>query len=153
MDKSHSEIALVGAIREAAEGEWDKAIELWFYDHPTGFSSHVLQALEDHAVLAYRELLEIGAWGPGNCDEATQVWKRIFDREGVQSQIVNGFYAPRHRAGRSHMSSAEHVWMEVEGGVFDPTAGQFAGNTSMKNYWWDDSTRAYGPAAGPKPVY
>lgn len=149
----NSEINLVGAIHEAAEDEWDKAIELWFYDHPTGFSSHLLQVLEDHAVEVYRELLEMGAWGPGNCDEATQAWSRVFDREGVQYKIVNGFYAPRHKAGQSHMSSAEHVWMEVEGGVFDPTAGQFKGRLSLNNYWWDDATHAYGPQAGPKPVY
>lgn len=148
-----SEINLVGAIHEAAEDEWDKAIELWFYDHPTGFSSHVLQVLEDNAVDVYRELLEFGTWGPGNCDEATQAWSRVFDHEGVQYKIVNGFYAPRHKAGRSHMSSAEHVWMEVEGGVFDPTAGQFKGRLSLNNYWWDDTTHSYGPQAGPKPVY
>ena len=132
-------------IREAAEDEWDRAIELWFYDHPTGFSSRLLQVLEDNAVDVYRELLKLGSWGPGNCDSATQAWSRVFDHEGVQHEVVNGFYSPRHKAGQSHMSSAEHVWMEVEGGVFDPTAGQFPGKLFLKNYWWDDETQAYRP--------
>ena len=130
-------------LGEDAGADWDTAISNWFYDHPTGFSDRVLSVLEDNAMHAYEELMLLGSWGPRNCTEASEVWKKIFAENGIRAKIVNGFFEPGHPPGQAFRGSSDHVWLEVEGGVFDPTAAQFSSNISLADYWLDEVTPAY----------
>jgi len=122
---------------------WDSAISLWYYEHPEGFSQSVLSVLEDNAVDVYNELQQKGSWCPGNCDMAARLWKQVFEDNGIGAEVVDGFYSDDHEEGQSHRLSSDHVWLEVEGGIFDPTAGQFGKDIQSSNYWLDDNTRAY----------
>jgi hypothetical protein len=116
----------------------------WFYENfGSGFSEQFLSVLEENAIPAYEDLLKIANWAPGNCDLASQKWKEIFDANGIESKIVDGHYNPEHEEHLPHPLSSDHVWLEVDGGIFDPSAGQFPGEISLEHYWWDNETKAH----------
>jgi hypothetical protein len=133
---------VIAYLLEEAD-DWDRAISLWYYDHPEGFSERVLGILEDNAINVYNELQGRGWWCPGNCDIAVQMWKRVFEDNDIDVRIIDGYYSEDHERGQSHRMSSDHVWLEIDGGIFDPTAGQFGKDIKLSNYWLDDDTRAY----------
>ena len=132
-------------LKEAAMqvNDFDQATNLWFYDCIGGdaMPEKVLDVLEKNAIPVYKRLAKC-RW-PKDCGEASDIWDKVFKKNGVASEQVIGYYSPDHEAGMSQMGSTDHVWLEVEGCVFDPTVGQFPGKIQLKNYWLDDLNRAY----------
>lgn len=66
---------------------------------------------------------------PLSCGEVCQTWHGHFQRAGVDSRVVSGnFVGGLEDEDRLAWlpTPTEHVWLEVDGGLFDPTASQYA---------------------------
>ena len=56
-----------------------------------------------------------------SCQNEANRWAKKLHKAGLDVEIHHGFYLPNHE-----QNDAEgHTWIEVEGSIFDPTAGQF----------------------------
>jgi len=56
-----------------------------------------------------------------SCQNETNRWAKKLHKAGLDVEIQHGFYLPNYE-----QDDAEgHTWLEVEGSIFDPTAGQF----------------------------
>jgi hypothetical protein len=73
--------------------------------------------------------------GPTNCGEACSRWARAFQQAGIPVQQHTGNYH-QHPVEGSYPTSTDHVWLTVDGMLFDPTASQFSGQgpIEMEHY-------------------
>jgi hypothetical protein len=138
-----------GDIKEAVMqsiNDFDQATNLWFYECLDGgeLPEKILDVLERNAIQVYKRLLKC-KW-PSDCGQASDIWDKVFQKNGIASRQVIGYYNPNHHEpGMSQPGSTDHVWLELDNGrcVFDPTAGQFKGSISLGNYWEDDYNKMY----------
>ena len=70
-------------------------------------------------------------WATTNCNLASSAWYDAFASAGVPVEAWGGDYWPDwehdESDGLEPPSMSEHVWLRVDGAIFDPTAGQFDG--------------------------
>jgi hypothetical protein len=55
------------------------------------------------------------------CQDEVYRWAKKLAKSGIESEIHHGFYYPNG----DYDSPEGHSWLEIEGSIFDPTAGQF----------------------------
>ena len=94
------------------------------------YDPEIEELIERHAEHVWNSLDH-----PGDCSEASLAWGALIDRETDRDvQYVFGDYLgyldeETQRAiyqGSSAPGLAEHVWLEIDGAIFDPTAGQYS---------------------------
>lgn len=90
--------------------------------------------IDDAAERIYAELAAIADWGPTNCGEACERWKRAFAAAGVPVAVIEGNYDPGWDPNITSPASTEHVWLRVDGFLFDPTAFQFGADIDPGAY-------------------
>lgn len=83
----------------------------------------------------WQEARKEGRWGPGDCGIVADIWAQVFLRRTRRRlTIISGQYLGHLDtndrediiAGRlSPPLSSDHVWLEINGVLFDPTASQF----------------------------
>lgn len=83
-----------------------------------------------------------GPWGPLNCDDASHEWARVFRAAGVPAQVVSGNYWPDFDEINEPPTSTDHVWLLVDGFIFDPTAGQFGDNIIEVRHYHEGGSSA-----------
>lgn len=132
-------------IKEEVERKitFEKATSDWFYAclDDRDFPEKALDVMETYAVEVYEKIYR--TYNRSNCGVVSDMWRRLFKKHGIEAKIIEGFYNANHDIFTSHPLSTDHVWLEIDGCVFDPTAGQFEGHIDLNNYWLDDETRAY----------
>lgn len=74
------------------------------------------------------------SWAPLNCDLASEKWAAAFRAAGVPTRIVHGHYWPEADEASEPPSLTDHVWLLIEGAIFDPTAGQFGPPIESRHY-------------------
>jgi hypothetical protein len=80
--------------------------------------------VHSQAQTVYERLRTAGSWGPGDGELACAVWRRALRAAGIAVSLVRGSYYPTAGAGLADWpASSEHVWLLVEGAIFDPAAG------------------------------
>jgi hypothetical protein len=109
---------------------------------PTLFTDRVPAPIRDyiagHELAIETRLARKAWWAVENCNLACAAWTRALRAAGFAARTIGGYYlAPaEYRLARrigEAPGSSDHVWLEVAEqpsgpwGLFDPTAGQFAG--------------------------
>lgn len=79
-----------------------------------------------------------GARVPTDCGLACEAWVRAFRTAGVPVRQVEGnYYRGSGRGLAEWPTSSDHVWLIVDGFLFDPTASQFAdGRHPIEPRWY-----------------
>jgi len=127
-------------------------------------------AIISHAPRILEKLQLLGEWGPMHCNRACQLWATALHMDGIKVRVLGGHYDPSlvNEIDRAtwaedpweyvgyHSASSSHTWLEVEGLIVDPTAGQFGERPDFLehyypyNYWEapyvDDMWQADWPA-------
>lgn len=112
-----------------------------FWDRLTPRAQTVVAA---SAVPIMAKLRATSPYAPLDCGLASSAWARAFRRAGVPVKVIDGnFYRGRGEGLLSWPSSSDHVWLMVDGFLFDPTAGQFAAAGPIRLAYYHDS----GPGA------
>jgi hypothetical protein len=116
------------------------AADHWNATYTSGMSEHTEAALHK----AYNELEARPVRQFGDCGETSARVHSVLKREGINSRVVSGQFGAGHskkqwNKGTDLPLSRDHVWLEVDGHVIDPTAGQFRGqvkgNFKRQHYW------------------
>lgn len=102
-----------------------------------GISEEVEQIFTAHQEQIWDEMTI-----PQDCGHASYLWGQLFREKlpEVQIEYVSGSYLggldPEVREdvinGSSPPGATEHVWLQIDGLIFDPTAGQFS---PVNGYW------------------
>lgn len=83
-----------------------------------GISPWVEEIIERYAEQVEQAVEETGL--AGDCETSSELWADLLQTVGVRGvQLVRGWYKPH--GGRK----VAHVWLEIDGNIFDPTGGQF----------------------------
>lgn len=123
--------------------ESPKAHHYWNETYISGMSEHTEGALHK----AFNELEQRPVRFFNNCDETCARVHSVLRREGVKSRIVSGVFGAGFKKndwkeGNDIPMSRDHVWLEVDNHVIDPTAGQFRsqlkGKAFKKSHYWKD---------------
>lgn len=80
-----------------------------------------------NAHFIYDALRNRAWWAPQNCTMACRLWAQAFSSARVPVQELSGNYWPEseEETGLEPPLGSDHVWLVVDGFLFDPTAGQF----------------------------
>lgn len=123
-------------VKPTAEHHWNETYISGMSEHTEGALHKAYKDLEDRPVEFFN-----------NCDETAARVHSVLRREGVKSRIVSGVFGAgfdkgHWQAGHEIPMSRDHVWLEVDNHVIDPTAGQFRGELKGKpfkqeHYWKD----------------
>lgn len=113
---------------------WDEILKPWAAEWDS-LSEEALDSIIRHAPQIYRQLAESGLLL--NCNKACELWLGALLADGIQCRILGGTYNSDPDSDRG-----DHTWLEVEGRIVDPTAGQFARgadflfeNYNPQHYW------------------
>lgn len=131
------------------ENRFDEATNNWFYItlNNSDVPQHILNILEKYAIKVYSSCKY-----KTDCDENCQRWLKIFNKNGIKSIIVNGYYiSPEEDCYDAVVTGeisppglSDHVWLMIENNIlFDPTAGQFGTNISLKGYLSKNAEQLY----------
>ena len=103
------------------------------------FAEHLTEEMEA-IVLRYQEEVWNSLALPQDCGEASLLWGEILQCHLSDSEIyyIAGDYIgslqaevqDAVRGGSSPPGRCEHVWLEINGSIFDPTAAQYGAPTS-----------------------
>jgi len=92
-----------------------------------------------NAVSVFERLKKKGSWGPLNCDLACDLWSKVFEANGITARVANGYYisdqetrALVKKGQLSPPGSSDHVWLEINGKIVDPTALQFVDSGPLR---------------------
>lgn len=121
------------SITGAPPAAVDPAIHHYWED----LSDKAYEVVEQNKGRIYQKLQQLGSWGAQSCGNACDLWQEAFVRTGVSVQQVDGNYHNQNaqEAGLvSYSTSSDHVWLLVDGEIFDPTAGQFGQNIAPHHY-------------------
>lgn len=113
------------------------AIDPFFWEE---LSPAAQRVVEREACRIFDELAAHAAWAPLNCDLAANRWLAAFRAAGIAAELRSGNYNPAFDRRAEHPLSSDHVWLRVEGKLFDPTAGQFAGSGPIQAQFYFDSS-------------
>jgi len=98
----------------------------FFWERLTPRAQAVVAA---HAESILAALRKEGPYASRDCGLACAYWAKAFDDAGVPTLVMSGNYNPDHDPLVEDPMSTEHVWLEVDGYIVDPTAGQFTFQT------------------------
>lgn len=113
---------------------FEQAIAPFFWeDLPEG----ALAVIEAHALAIGADLDAHAAWARENCDLASAAWFAVFVEAGIPATVAHGYYWPEASPDVSPPGLTDHTWLEIGGGLFDPTAGQFVGPIARAHYHRD----------------
>lgn len=120
----------------AGSTSFEAAVNSFFWEELSPAVQHVVH---NQAVRIFDELVAKADWAPLNCDMAAARWLATFRAAGIPAELCSGNYDPAHQSEVEHPLSSDHVWLRVEGKIFDPTAGQFNGPGAIKpQFYFDD---------------
>jgi hypothetical protein len=80
----------------------------------------------------------IEEWTLADTDTAAELWRREFDQAGIPVQLISGLYQPAESAD----PPIEHVWLQVDGLLVDPTAGQYGVPADSFDYYQQRTVEA-----------
>lgn len=113
----------------------------WNETYISGMSEDTEQALGE----AYQDLQAHPVRYFNNCDETCQRVHQHLTSRGIDSRVVGGIFGAGYaRNGDvSPPLSRDHTWLEVDGHIIDPTAGQFRDQLDgepfkPEHYWKND---------------
>ena len=123
------------------EVSFEVATNEFFYDN---LDENILDVISKHAIPVFKHLHKKGDWAVQNCDMATDIWRKVLKKAGIQYKLQRGYYIsdPRtlddvKRGKLSPPGSSDHVWLTIDGNIFDPTAGQFQGPIKLSHYIYE----------------
>ena len=90
-----------------------------------------LVLIEERAPIISERLQATAVGGLADTDTAAELWRREFDQAGIPVQLISGLYQPAESAE----SPIEHVWLQVDGLLVDPTAGQYGAPADSFDYY------------------
>lgn len=127
-------------------GELDPLVN--FYAHWDQLSARARDAIIAHAPNIANALHAQGSYMIRNCNAACEMWLNVFDRQRIDAHMRGGHYWVRDQAEQDALDpplSTDHVWLVVEGHIFDPTAAQFVkepGQQIDEKFYLDTTPRA-----------
>lgn len=90
-----------------------------------GLTDRAWDVIDTHAADVFKKHEKF----PLDCGEVSSTWQKRFEKAGIPAKLVDGNFVGglKDMQGLTHLpTSTEHVWLEVDGGIFDPTASQYA---------------------------
>ena len=91
----------------------------------------ILVLIEERAPIISERLQATTVGGLADTDTAAELWRREFDQAGIPVQLISGLYQPAESAD----PPIEHVWLQVDGLLVDPTAGQYGAPADSFDYY------------------
>jgi len=127
---------------EPEEVSFEVATNAFFYHD---LDENVLDVISNNAIPVYKRLLRYNEFSIRDCDMAARAWHKVLKKAGIQSQVRSGYYIDNPKTLKavkkgelSPPGVSDHVWLTIDGNIFDPTAGQFKGPIKLNHYVYDD---------------
>lgn len=122
----------------SSEENWEEIFELWAAEWQQ-LPEQALVLIGENAPELHRQLEATAPSGAADADQAAEMWRRVFDQAGLEAHLVSGLYQP---AGEKTEPAVEHTWLQVEGCLVDPTAGQYGDTKASFDYYQDSTIEA-----------
>ena len=145
--------------------EWDYITQPWAVPWEL-LSLSARQALVASIPQVHNQLYSYPSWPGGLCNKACELLAISLANKGIEVMALNGLYSIEVEPGSSQgdihqmirqgriseqaLDYGNHSWLEVEGLLVDPTAGQFLGPRAWDGEFDDDqpwSLECYFPSS------
>lgn len=109
---------------------WEEVFALWSAEWEK-LPQEALELIGENAPHIHDRLQQSSVNGVANTEDTNELWRRVFDQAGLKTDLVSGTYQP----SESSQPTIEHSWLQVEGCLVDPTAGQYGKSKASFDYY------------------